>query len=104
MNLVGGEGDVLDPLAAIVDQVFLDLALVVRALVDRDANFSAGARHRLRLESGKLALDVEVAHFPEVEQPLVKAGPFVHSTSMDVVREVVDMREPRAHRLAIGAR
>jgi hypothetical protein len=33
---------VLDALAAVVDEVFLDLALVVGALVDRDADLAAG--------------------------------------------------------------
>src|SRR6266542_4511997 len=88
--------DVLDALAAVVDQVFLDLALVVRALVDRDPDLAARRGHRLRLEAGELAFDVEIANLAEVEQPLVEARPFLHPAAVNVVREVIDVREPSA--------
>ena len=103
VDVVGAERDVLDALAAVVDQVFLDLALVVGALVDRDADLAAGARHRLALEAGQLALDVEVADLAEVEQPLVEARPLVHPAAMHVVRQVVDVGEAGAGRVLVDA-
>ena len=47
VDVVGAERDVLDALAVIGDEVFLDLRLVVGALVDRDADLAARAGHRL---------------------------------------------------------
>ena len=53
----------------------------------------------LLLEPGQLALDVEVADLAEIEQPLVEARPFVHPAAMHVVRQVIDVGEPRARRM-----
>jgi hypothetical protein len=66
---------VLDALAVVTVQVFLDLAgLLVALFVDGDADLAAGAGHGLALDAGGLAFDVEVAHLAEVEQPLVEAA------------------------------
>jgi hypothetical protein len=62
------ERDVLDALALVLAQELLDLALVVLALVQRDADLAAGAGHRLGEQAGLLALDVEVADLAEVEE------------------------------------
>ena len=75
IDVVGGQRDVLDALAAIFAQVFLDLRLVVLRLVDRDADLAAGAGQRAREQPGLLALDVEVADLAEIEQLLVEARP-----------------------------
>src|SRR3989442_4019553 len=90
------ERDVLDALAVILLEILLDLRAVVRGLVDRDADLAAGAGHRLGLEAGQLALDVEVADLAETEQPLVELGPFLHTAPMDVVREVIDVAQAGA--------
>src|SRR5205807_1018123 len=52
--------------------------------------------------SGRAALDVEEANLAEVEQLFVKAGPHVHTAAMDIVGEVIDVIEPRAHRMWIA--
>ena len=65
----------LDALALIFAQELLDLALVVLAFVQRDADLAARRRHRLGEEAGDLPLDVEVADLAEVEEPLVEVGP-----------------------------
>src|SRR5213075_2783608 len=93
VDVLGRERDVLDPLAVILAQVFLDLALVVLRLVDRlarpdqslwadphpnqrvagrqepdrDADQPTGTGQGARDESRALALDVEVADLAEVE-------------------------------------
>src|SRR5437868_2907516 len=90
------EGDVLDAFAVVRVEVLLDLGAVVGGLVDRDADATAGARHRLGLEPGELALDIEVADLAEVEEPLVELRPLGHAAAVHVVREVVDEREARA--------
>src|SRR5258708_16058604 len=90
--------DVLYAFAVIGVEVFLDLRAVVRRFVDRNADAPAGTGHRLRLESGELALDVEIADLAEVEQALVELGPFPHAAAVHVVREVVDVRESGAAR------
>src|SRR5512146_3073011 len=65
------ERDVLDALAFVLAQELLDLALVVLALVERDADLAARAGHRLGEEAGLFALNVEVADLAEVEELLV---------------------------------
>src|SRR5258706_6527629 len=87
-------GDVLDALAAVGVEVLGDLAgLLVAFFVDRDAELAARAGGRLAFHAGDLALDVEVADLPEVEEPLVEIDPFRHPAAMHVVREVVDVQE-----------
>src|ERR1043165_8496398 len=49
LDVGGAQGHVLDALAVVQVQVFGDLALVVRALVDGDADLAAGAGHGLAL-------------------------------------------------------
>lgn len=93
------ERDVLDALAAVEVQVFRDLALVVAALVDRDADLAAGAGHGLGLEAGQLAFDVEIAHLAEVEEALVELRPLLHAAAEDVVRQVVDLGQAVADRV-----
>ncbi len=88
------ERDVLDSLAVVLAQVFLDLALVVLRLVDRDANLPAGAGHGARDQSGLLAFDVEIADLAEVEQLLVEARPMIHPAAHHIVREVIDPCQP----------
>ena len=73
------------------------------ALVDRDADLAAGTGHRLRLQAGELALDVEIADFAEVEDARVEIGPFAHAAAMHVVRQVVDVGEARARRMLVDA-
>ena len=89
--------------AAVSDQVFLDLALVVGAFVDWNADLAAGARHRLALQARQLAFDVEVADFAEIEQALVEARPFFHPAAMNVVRQVIDRDQPRALGMLVDA-
>src|SRR5579862_3721591 len=67
VDVTGAERDVLDPFSLVGNEILLDLALVVRALVDGNADLAARTRHRLALEPGEPALDVEVAHLAEVE-------------------------------------
>ena len=101
---VGGrERDVLNALAVIDVEIFLDLRLLVRGLVDRDADLAARARHRARREPRLLALDVEVADLAKVEELLVEVRPHVHAARVDVVREVVDLDEPRALGISLRA-
>ena len=85
----------LDALALIFAEELLDLALVVLALVERDADLAAGAGHRLGEEAGLLALDVEVADLAEVEEPLVEVRPDRHPAAVDVVGQVVEVGELR---------
>src|SRR3546814_4810435 len=73
VDVAGAERDVLDALALVLLEVFGDLRLVVGALVDRNADLAAGACHRLRLQPGQLALDVEVADLAEIEEALVRS-------------------------------
>src|SRR6185437_8608124 len=60
-----------EAIAMVGREIFLDLRLVVGALVDRDADLAARAGHRLRLQARELALDVEVADLPEIEEAFV---------------------------------
>src|SRR5690348_6501958 len=90
VDVRGAERDVLDALALIFAEELLDLALVVLALVERDADLAARAGHGLREEAGDLPFDVEVANLAEVEELFVELGPDAHPAAVHVVREVVD--------------
>src|SRR6185503_16124308 len=94
IDVVGGQRDVLDALAAVFAQVFLDLRLVVLRFVDGNTDLAAGTGERTRNEAGLLAFDVEVADFAEIEQPFVELAPLVHVAAVHVVREVIDLPEP----------
>jgi hypothetical protein len=91
----------LDALAVIGLKILGDLRFVVGALVDRDADPPIGAGHRLRLEPGQLALDVEVADLAEIEEALVKFRPQLHASAMDVVGQVIDTSQPDPRHSAI---
>src|SRR6266403_267592 len=96
IDVAAMQRDVLNALAVILLEIFLDLRAVVRRFVDRDADLAARAGHRLGLEARELALDVEVADLAETEQPLVELGPFLHAAPMNVVREVIDVAQAGA--------
>src|SRR6476469_700868 len=72
------ERDVLDAFALIFAQELLDLALVVLALVQRDADLAAGRSHGLGEKARLLAFDVEVTDLSEVEEALVEVRPDAH--------------------------
>src|SRR6266403_1453018 len=59
IDVAAMQRDVLNALAVILLEIFLDLRAVVRRFVDRDADLAARAGHRLGLEARELALDVE---------------------------------------------
>src|SRR5215210_5738045 len=103
VDVVRAEGDVLDALALVGAEVFLDLALVVRAFVDGDADLAAGRGEGAAAEAGELAFDGEVADLAAIEEALIEAPPRVHAAALDVVRQVVDDREAIAPWRAVGA-
>src|SRR5258708_28059990 len=105
VDIVGTQGDVLNAFAFVLVQIFFDLALVVLALVDGDANLAAGRGERAREQTGLLAFDAEVANFPEVEQLFAKTGPHVHVAALDVVSEVIDAKQAHGNmRLGVDDR
>src|SRR3546814_14646196 len=76
VEIVAAERDMLDTLAIIGAQIFLDLALAASALfVERDANLAVGGGNRFRRPSGTFALDVEI------EEPAKARDPFNRRTS-----------------------
>ena len=91
-------GDVLDALAAIDVEIFLDLAGIAGVLVDRNPDLAVGAGQRAREQAGRAALDIEEANLPEVEQSFVEAGPDIHAAAMDVVGEMIEIEQPGAFR------
>src|ERR1700678_2446559 len=86
----------LNALAAIDVEIFLDLAGIAGVLVDRDPNLAVGAGKRPREQAGGAALDIETATLPEVEQSFIEVGPEVHAAAMDVVGEVIQIAPPGA--------
>ena len=94
----------LDALAIIGAQIFLDLpAARLAFLVKWNADFAIGRGHRLGRKAGIFALDVEKANFAEVENPFVPIGPMRHPAAVDIVRQMVDFLEARAHGIADDA-
>src|SRR3546814_16808692 len=59
VDIVGGQRQMLDALAMILADELLDLALVVLAFVQGDADRPVGRDHRLAEQPGRLPLDVE---------------------------------------------
>ncbi len=99
-DVAGPQRHVLDPLALVVLEEFLDLRVCVLALVERNADLAAGTGHRLGEKAGLSPLDVEVADFAEVEDPLVEVRPASHLAAMDVVGQVIEVgqAQPRCAR------
>ncbi len=93
VDVVGGQRDVLDALAVVFADEFLDLRFVVGRLVDRDADLAAGRGHGTGEQTGQLAFDVEVANLAEVGDALVETGPDIHLPALDVVGQVIDAHQ-----------
>src|SRR6478672_694697 len=89
-DVVGGQGDVLDALAVVAAQELLDLAVLVLALVQGDADGAVGRDHRLGQQAGRLALDVEVFLLFEIEDVAVETRPGPHLAAAHVVGQVVE--------------
>ena len=85
----------LDAFALIFAKEFLDLAVVVLALVERDADLVVGRSSPSRTGRSDLPLDVEIADLAEVEEPLVEVGPMVHPPAVHIVGEVIEIGEVR---------
>src|SRR6266404_5309133 len=95
INRLSADRDVLDAFALILAQKFFDLGFFVGRLVDRNANASAWTRQRPRKQAGELALDVEEANLPEVEQFGVEREPLVHVAALYVVGQVIEIVKAR---------
>ena len=83
----------LDAFAVIIADEFLDLALVVLALVQGDADRAIGGDHRLAEQAGRLALDVEILLLFEAEDLAVEGRPGAHLAAAHVVRQMVEQVE-----------
>src|SRR5262249_24994341 len=85
VNVIAAHRNVLDALTLVLPEVLLDLAVVVGALVDGDADLAAGRGQRPAGETGQLAFDVEKADFAELEGFRIEAVPGVHVAAPDIV-------------------
>src|SRR5215216_3773625 len=90
-EVVGAQRHVLYALALVLLEVLFDLPSLARVLVDRDPDLPVRARHRAGVQPRELALNVEVADLPEVEEALVKTRPLTQPAAIDVVRQVVEV-------------
>ncbi len=93
IDVIGADRDVLDAFALVALEIFLDLALVVGALVDRDADLAAGRGERAAGQTGELARDVEEADLTEIEGLRIEPVPGVHVATPDIVGQVVEIVE-----------
>src|ERR1700737_1914962 len=84
INVLGAAGDMLDALAAIDAEIFLDLAGLAGVLIDRNPDLAVRAGQRPREQAGGAALDIEKPDLPEVEQFFVEAGPDIHAAAMNI--------------------
>ena len=104
-EVVADQRDMLNALAIVGAQIFLDLpAAGLAFLVQRDADLAIGRGHRAAGEPRILALDVEIADLAEIEDTLVKSRPMRHPARVDIVRQMIDGVEPRAHRVPVHPR
>ena len=102
MDVAHAAGDVLDALALVDVEIFLDLPGIAGVLVDRNPDLAVRAGQRAREQAGRAALDVEEADLAEVEQFCVEAGPYIHPPAMDVVGEMVEIIEAGAGRTRVA--
>src|SRR5947208_16487566 len=86
----------LDALAAIEVEVFLDLPGLACVLVDRNPDLAVRAGQRPREQAGGAALDIEETNLPEDEQISIKAGTDIHAAAVDVVGAVIEIEKPGA--------
>ncbi len=94
VDIGGGEREVLDAFAVVIADEFLDLALVILALVQRDADRAIRRDHRLAEQARRLALDVEILLLLEAEELVVEGRPHAHLAALHIVGEVVEQVEP----------
>src|SRR5262245_42455145 len=78
VDVVAAHGDMLDAFALILAQILFDLAVVVGALVDRNADLAARRGQRPAHQTCQLALDAEKEDLAELEGFRIKAVPGVH--------------------------
>src|SRR3546814_16785009 len=71
VDVVGRQTDMLNAFAIIVADEFLDLALVILALVQRNAERTIGRDHRLADKTRRLPLDFDIFLFDEAEEAAV---------------------------------
>src|SRR3546814_18439518 len=92
----------LDTLAIIGAQIFLDLALAARALfVERDANLAVGGGQRFRRQSGIFALDVEIADLAKARDAFTESRPLLPAAAIDIEGQLIDQLHHRTDRVAI---
>ena len=89
IDVQAAAGDMLNALALILMQIFLDLAFVVGGFVDRYADLAARARQGPREKAGLFSFDVEIADLPEIEEILVEAIPAVHIAAEDIIGQMI---------------
>src|SRR3546814_8562283 len=87
----------LDALAMILADELLDLALVVLAFVQGDADRPVGRDHRLAEQPGRLPLDVEIFLLLEPEQRPIELAPHAHLPAPDIMSQMVEQEIGRAH-------
>src|SRR3546814_6634958 len=68
----------------------LDLALVVLAFVQGDADRPVGRDHRLAEQPGRLPLDVEIFLLLEPEQRPIELAPHAHLPAPDIMSQMVE--------------
>ena len=84
----------LDAFAIELHQKLFNLPTALLGFViQRNADFAVGRAHGARVQAGEGSLDVEVADFAEVEDPLVVVRPLRHVPAEQVVRQVVEIGE-----------
>src|SRR5262245_1541207 len=93
INILAAAGDMLNSLALILMQKFLDLTLVVGGFVQRYPDLSAWARQRPRIKSRVFPGNVEKADLPEIEEVLIEAIPAVHGAAKNIVGQVIDIKQ-----------
>ncbi|EGE60007.1 hypothetical protein RHECNPAF_1740012 [Rhizobium etli CNPAF512] len=93
INILGADGDVLDALAAVLLQIFLDLAGVVLRFIQRNADLAAGRGDGAADQTGDAAVYIEEVDLLEIEQLTVEIPPLVHVAAEDIVGEMVEIVE-----------
>ncbi len=90
VDVAAGHGQMLDAFAMILPDELFNLAVVVLAFVQRDADRMIRGDHGLTEQTGRLALDVEIFLLLEIEEGAVKFAPDAHLSPADIVGQVIE--------------
>src|SRR6202011_4865337 len=104
VDVLAAAGDMLNALALILVQIFLDLTFVVGGFIQGNPDLPARTGQRAGIKTSHLSGDVEIADLTEVKEISIKLVPTVHGAAKHIVGQVIDIVDAatRWHLIALA--